>query len=138
MGVLNLRKGDLSRAISSFERALTVGAFADIPVGYAYVAFHLGYALALSGRIVEGLEMLEKTIALAESEGFIARHSLRLAYLGEVYLLAAGLTTPCSQLSVRTRSRASTMNVQIWPIPFAYSARSKCGGRIIAKPSPDQ
>jgi class 3 adenylate cyclase/tetratricopeptide (TPR) repeat protein len=87
MGVLLLRQGELPRAILEFERALAMGAFADLPVGYAYVAFHLGYALALTGRSAEGVPMLEKTIALAESKGFVARHSLRLAYLGEVYLL---------------------------------------------------
>ena len=31
--------------------------------------------------------MLEKTVALAESKGFVARHSLRLSYLAEAYLL---------------------------------------------------
>jgi tetratricopeptide (TPR) repeat protein len=87
MGVLHLRQGDLPRAIFALQRALAVGAFANIPVGYAYVAFHLGYALALSGRSAEGVPMLEKTVALAESRGFVARHSLRLAYLGEAYLL---------------------------------------------------
>jgi tetratricopeptide (TPR) repeat protein len=85
-GVLQLRQGDLPRAIYSLERAISMSAFADIPVGYAYVAFHLGYALALAGRASEGLPMLEKTVELAESKGFVARHALRLAYLAEVYL----------------------------------------------------
>ena len=87
MGVLHLRKGDLTRAIFAFERALAMGAFSDIPVGYAYVAFHLGYALSLAGRANEGLPILEKTVELAESKGFVARHALRLAYLAEAYLL---------------------------------------------------
>ena len=86
-GVLQLRQGDMSRAVFSLERALAMGAFADIPVGYAYVAFHLGYALALAGRAAEGLPMLEKAVEVAESKGFVARHALRLAYLAEVYLL---------------------------------------------------
>jgi len=87
MGVVRLRQGELLGAILSFERALAAGAFANIPVGYAYVAFHLGYALALSGRVVDGIAMLEKTVELAQSSGFIARHSLRLAYLAEAYLV---------------------------------------------------
>lgn len=100
-GVLQLRQGDLPRAIFSLERALSVGAFADIPVGYAYVAFHLGYALALAGRASEGLPMLEKTVELAESKGFVARHALRLAYLAEVCLL-----TGDTKVAAATAARA--------------------------------
>jgi len=87
-GVVLLRRGSLPAAISAFERALAEGAFEDVPVGFAYVAFHLGYALALSGRLDEGVSLLEKTVELAESKRFVARHSLRLAYLGEAYALA--------------------------------------------------
>jgi class 3 adenylate cyclase/tetratricopeptide (TPR) repeat protein len=88
MGVLYLRRGDLRRSIFSFERALSVGAFSDSPVGFSFVAFHLGYALALAGRVPEGIALLEKTVAVAEAKRFVARHSLRLAYLAESYLLA--------------------------------------------------
>ena len=88
MGVLHLRRGDLRRAISSFERALSVGAFSDSPVGFSFVAFHLGYALALSGNCKEGIGLLERTVEVAETKRFVARHSLRLAYLAESYLLA--------------------------------------------------
>lgn len=105
MGVLHLRKGDLARAIFALERALAVGAFTDIPVGYAYVAFHLGYALTLSGRHVEGLPILEKVVALSESKGFVARHSLRLAYLGEAYLLA-GRTGDAASATARSLALA--------------------------------
>jgi tetratricopeptide (TPR) repeat protein len=105
LGVLYLRQGDLPRAIFSFERALAMGAFAEIPVGYAYVAFHLGYALALAGRAAEGVPMLEKTIALAESKGFVARHALRLAYLAEVYLLT-GRTEDAAAAAVRAQQFA--------------------------------
>jgi class 3 adenylate cyclase/tetratricopeptide (TPR) repeat protein len=100
MGVLHLRQGDLTRAIFSLERALAMGAFAEIPVGYAYVAFHLGYALALAGRSNEGLPILEKTVEVAESKGFVARHALRLAYLAEAYLLA-GRTEEASTAAAR-------------------------------------
>ena len=88
MGVVYLRQGDTRRAISCFERALSVGAFSDSPVGFSFVAFHLGYALALTGNTREGIGLLEKTVELAEAKRFVARHSLRLAYLAESYLLA--------------------------------------------------
>jgi len=88
LGVLFLRQGDLRRALRSFERALSAGAFAQSPVGFSYVAFHLGYARALAGRADEGITLLEQTVTLAESKRFVARHALRLAYLGEAYLIA--------------------------------------------------
>ena len=88
IGMVALRQGTLREAIDAFERALAVKAFADSPVGFAYVAFHLGYALSLSGRADLGIPMLEKTIGLAEARHFVARHSLRLAYLAEAYMLA--------------------------------------------------
>ena len=85
LGVLQLRQGDLRRAIPCLQSALTARAFAESPVGFAYVALHLGYALALSGRTLEGLQMLEQSVAVAESKNFVARHALRLSYLAEIY-----------------------------------------------------
>ena len=88
LGVLSLRHGDVPRALTSLERALADGAFAGSPVGYAYVAFHLGYALALTGKLEEGIKILEETVKVAESKGFVARHALRLAYLSEANMIA--------------------------------------------------
>lgn len=88
LGLLALRQGDLQHAIRSFECALSEAGFAESPVGFAYVAFHLGYALSLAGRPEDGTQLLEQTVAMAESRNFAARHSLRLAYLAESYLIS--------------------------------------------------
>jgi class 3 adenylate cyclase/tetratricopeptide (TPR) repeat protein len=88
LGVLFLRQGDVRRALRAFERALSAGAFAESPVGFSYVAFHLGYAHALAGRPDDGIPILEQTVTVAESKRFVARHALRLSYLGEAYLIA--------------------------------------------------
>jgi class 3 adenylate cyclase/tetratricopeptide (TPR) repeat protein len=88
IGVLHLRSGDLQRAISAFERALELGEFAQIPVGFSYGASYLGYALALVGRTAEGVPLLEQSTSPAIAKAFVARHSLRVAYLGEGYLLS--------------------------------------------------
>ena len=52
------------------------------------MAFHLGYALALTGKLEEGIKILEETVKVAESKGFVARHALRLAYLSEANMIA--------------------------------------------------
>jgi class 3 adenylate cyclase/tetratricopeptide (TPR) repeat protein len=87
IGTVHLRKGDLQHAIHFFERALESGEFLQIPVGFSYGASYLGYALALAGHAAKGLPLLEQTTGPMISERFVARHSLRLAYVGEAYLL---------------------------------------------------
>jgi class 3 adenylate cyclase/tetratricopeptide (TPR) repeat protein len=89
LGVVALRQGNFRRAVRSFQRALAAGAFADSPVGFAYVSLHLGYALTFENRANEGISMLEESIRVAEARGFAARHSLRLAYVSEAYLAVA-------------------------------------------------
>lgn len=107
LGVVALRQGNVQRALRSFERSLAAGAFADSPVGFAYVALHLGYALALSGRANEGIPILEKSIDIAETRGFVARHSLRLAYTSEAYL-ALGRDTEAFKVATRALDLART------------------------------
>jgi tetratricopeptide (TPR) repeat protein len=87
-GVVHLRRGSLERAILEFERALALVDFAQIPVGFSYGGSYLGYALSLGGRTTEGIPLLEQSANSPVSKSFIARHSLRIAYLGEGYLLA--------------------------------------------------
>ncbi|MGQ0683934.1 adenylate/guanylate cyclase domain-containing protein [Bradyrhizobium sp.] len=86
LGVVAMRQGHFRRAVRSFQRSLAAGAFADSPVGFAFVALHLGYALSLDNRAGEGIPILEDSIRVAETRGFAARHSLRLAYISEAYL----------------------------------------------------
>jgi tetratricopeptide (TPR) repeat protein len=86
LGVVALRQGHFRHAIRSFQRSLAAGAFADSPVGFAFVALHLGYALSFDGDAMEGISMLEESIKVAESKGFVARHALRLSYVSEAYL----------------------------------------------------
>src|SRR5262249_52446634 len=87
LGVVALRQGNFRRAVRSLQRALAAGAFADSPVGFAYVSLHLGYGLTFDNRPSEGIPILEESIRVAETRGFAARHSLRLAYVSEAYLI---------------------------------------------------
>jgi class 3 adenylate cyclase/tetratricopeptide (TPR) repeat protein len=113
LGVVSLRQGDLRRALRSFERALAAGAFADSPVGFAYVALHLGYARALTGQPDDGISILEQSVKIAEGKGFVARHALRLAYLSEAHLIAdrgadaAAIGLRALELAVKHDERAN-------------------------------
>ena len=51
----------------------------------------LSSADALSGRVVEGIPLLEHAVGAVEPMGFGAYQPLFLIYLGEAYVLAARL-----------------------------------------------
>jgi tetratricopeptide (TPR) repeat protein len=53
-------------------------------------AGHLGYAYALTGRLAEGVALMEEALADPAATG-TTNHSLLLAYLGEAHLLAGSL-----------------------------------------------
>jgi tetratricopeptide (TPR) repeat protein len=89
LGFVFLRRGAILQAIPPLERAVElcrVGArvFFDITAG------HLGYAYALSGRLPEGVRLMEEALADPDSTG-TAFHPLLLAYLAEAHLLAGRL-----------------------------------------------
>jgi tetratricopeptide (TPR) repeat protein len=129
LGVLALRRGILDVALKSFELALGSSGFSDSPVGFAYTALHLGYALALAGNPIEGIQTLEKTVLIAESKGFVARHSLRLTYLSEMYLIvgrgndAHALATRAWQLASEHDERAN----QAYALRIIGKSDTYCG-----------
>ena len=60
---------------------------AQIRIPFDLTAAHLGYARALSGRLPEGVSLMEEALADPEATG-TTNHPLLLAYLGEAHLLA--------------------------------------------------
>ncbi|MBI3330123.1 MAG: hypothetical protein HYZ81_25875, partial [Nitrospinae bacterium] len=91
VGDLSLRQGDLPKAISMLERGLQLCRVANIHTWSPTVGAALGYAYALSGRVAEGLSLLQQAVEQAASMGISAIQSRRLAYLSEAYLLAGHL-----------------------------------------------
>src|SRR5262249_23203184 len=87
VGVVSLRKGDRATAIPMLEACVTVARSANVPVGLVYGACFLGYTLALSGRVREGLALLEEGVGCSESMKLKSGHSLNLACLGEAVLM---------------------------------------------------
>jgi tetratricopeptide (TPR) repeat protein len=58
-----------------------------VPLLFDITAGHLGYAYALSGRLPEGVALLEEALADPAATG-TSNHPLILAYLGEAHLRA--------------------------------------------------
>jgi tetratricopeptide (TPR) repeat protein len=69
------------------ERSVELCRVIPAPTFLDVSAAHLGYAYALSGRLPEGVALLEEALADPAATG-IANHPLFLAYLGEAHLLA--------------------------------------------------
>ena len=82
LGHLCLCKGDFHRSIHLLERCLGLCENWNIPTLFPTVASTLGVAYAQSGRVIEGLPLLEQ----AASKG--GRGAVRFVRLSEAYLLA--------------------------------------------------
>ena len=87
LGLVFLRRGDLSEAILPLERSVELCRVTPAPFLLDVSAAWLGYAYALSGRLLEGVALLEEAVADPGATG-AANHPLFLAHLGEAYLLA--------------------------------------------------
>ena len=87
LGLVSLRRGDVPQAIPPLERAVELCRVTPARVLFDVTAAHLGYAYALSGRLPEGVALMEEALADPAATG-TANHPLLLAYLGEAHLLA--------------------------------------------------
>ncbi len=88
VGMLHLRKGDLTRAISVLERGLSLCEIADVPVRFPWFAAALGIALSLSGRTAEGLPLVKQAVERASAMNVTVDQSLRYRWLSEAYMVA--------------------------------------------------
>jgi class 3 adenylate cyclase/tetratricopeptide (TPR) repeat protein len=82
IGHLHLCKGDFQPSIPSLESALRLCHDWHIPILFPMAASTLGVAFARSGRLPEGLALLEQAVLQR------GRHAVRLVRLSEAYLLA--------------------------------------------------
>ena len=96
MGFRVLRQGDLSQAIPVLERTLSLAQGAHIRLAVPQIASFLGAAYALAGRSA-ALSLLEQAVEQAVAMRFMFDHALRVAWLGEAYLLANRLNEAYAQ-----------------------------------------
>jgi tetratricopeptide (TPR) repeat protein len=82
-----LLRGDPAGAIPVLERGLAIARDLNSPQWFPAFAGRLGYAYALSGRVTEGLALLDEALSVGERSNRIGQ-GLRLSLLSEAYLLA--------------------------------------------------
>jgi tetratricopeptide (TPR) repeat protein len=90
LGILSLQQGELPQAIGVLERGLTVSQTEKLPQLFPLLAVPLGAAYALDGRLTEAIPLLEEAVERAAAMHCMGTQARRLAWLGEVYLLAGG------------------------------------------------
>ena len=96
VGIAYLRKGDLGAAMAVLERGLERCRVADIPVQFPLVASPLGLAYVLSGRIAEGVSLLEQAVGQTAPKRRSGQ-AFRVACLSEAYFHAARIEDALSQ-----------------------------------------
>jgi tetratricopeptide (TPR) repeat protein len=87
-GFARLVRGHVAPATSALEHALELCRTADMPVYVSLVSSPLGLAYAMSGRVAEGLVLVEQAVEQAEARRQVALLAWTLLRLGEVRLLA--------------------------------------------------
>jgi DNA-binding SARP family transcriptional activator/tetratricopeptide (TPR) repeat protein len=87
VGCLHLIKGDFDRATSWLEKSVALTLIGDFQRWSAIIGSHLGAAYVLSGRVSDGLSLLEKVLDPAVSKR-TAYHPRLLTLLGEAYVRA--------------------------------------------------
>ena len=125
---LEITRGEFSRAVDLLERGVALSR--EWTLTYFSVIFSgsLGYAYALSGRVAEGIPLLQHVLSANEAMGYGQIQGLFLAHLGEAYLLDGRLAEAlecAGRALILTRERGQRP-LQAWALRVLgeVSARS--------------
>ena len=118
LGLLYLRKGEHHKAIPILERGLSLCRARDLPVLFPTVASRLGLVYAYADRLTEGLVLLERARDRATSMSRSSGQSLRLAHLGEAYLLAGrmGEAREVAHQAIRVADEHKEAGYRAWSL----------------------
>jgi tetratricopeptide (TPR) repeat protein len=91
IGLLALRQGNLSRALSQLERAMRICQDVDLSGWFPRVAAALGTAYTLAGRIADAGALLTQAMEQGIATEMVVQQALCHLSLGEAQLLASRL-----------------------------------------------
>ena len=101
LGIVQLRKGELARAISNLQRAQQFTERENLRMARSMIGGYLGRALTLSGRTDEAVAVLREAVDYAAGMDLMVDQALRLAHLAEAHLHAGN-----AEESLRVAHRA--------------------------------
>ena len=110
---VHVERRELQDAVSLFERGLAVSREWDLSNFAVFHATGLGYAYALSGRVAEGIPLLERAVSAYTTMGHRFSHAIATAYLGEAYLLA-GRLDDALEFAGRALTMAREWDLRCW------------------------
>jgi predicted ATPase len=87
LGFVAIRRGDIIQAIGPLERAVELCRVILTRSLFDVAAAELGHAYALTGRVAEGVVLIEEAVANPAATG-TTNHPLLLTFLGEAHLVA--------------------------------------------------
>jgi tetratricopeptide (TPR) repeat protein len=88
---LEIHRGEFSHAVRLLERGLALSREWNLTFFSVNHTGSLGYAYALSGRVAEGIPLMEHALSAIETMGYGGDRAPSLGYLGEAYVLAGRL-----------------------------------------------
>ena len=88
LGFVQLSQGHLDEAGPVLDRGIAYSREMDLTAWLPMLLCARGVAHARSGRVEDGLRLLEEGVRRASALRILSRHALRLAWLAEGYLLA--------------------------------------------------
>ncbi len=115
---LDINKGELKPALDLLERALPLSREWHLTALTPGVQGSLGYAYAMSGRVSDGLSMLQEALAATEASRRFAFHSLLLVYLGEVLMLANQFenASPVAERALALAHERGERGIEAWAL----------------------
>jgi tetratricopeptide (TPR) repeat protein len=87
-GPVALRQGEINRAVAMLERGLGLCRSTNMPFWFPRVDSALGCVYTLTGRVAEGLALLEQAVAQGVAMGQMVFQPLWVTCLAEAYLIA--------------------------------------------------
>jgi tetratricopeptide (TPR) repeat protein len=91
VGLLALRQGDVSRALSALERAIDLGQEADLPGAFLNIAAGLGATYTLAGRAATAMPLLTQALEQILAQDMGENQVFCRLSLSEAHLLAGHL-----------------------------------------------
>ena len=88
-GFLHVHHGSVATAITDLERSLQLCRLWNLRAWFTNIASMLGYAYALSGRVADGIDLMQQAIERSIALKAMVNHSSEVVRLGEAYVLTA-------------------------------------------------
>ena len=110
---VHVERREIQDAVGLFERGLAVSREWDLSNFVVFYSTGLGYAYALSGRVAEGIPLLERAVSAYATMGHRFSHAIATTYLGEAYLLA-GRLDDALEFAGRALTMAREWDLRCW------------------------